>query len=103
MRHHIAAHYQTGSSICFQVFFGLPFSRGDRILTSQAEYGSNYLAYIQVRYEAKASNSLVGACSIISQGLSSLQFASGQNTMAASGSQSLGKSTCHVAVVPQVT
>ncbi|KAK9841124.1 hypothetical protein WJX74_000394 [Apatococcus lobatus] len=30
-----------------QVFFGLPFQRGDRILTSRAEYGSNYLAYIQ--------------------------------------------------------
>lgn len=32
-----------------QVFFGLSFQKGDRILTSQAEYGSNYLAYIQVR------------------------------------------------------
>ncbi|KAK9862697.1 hypothetical protein WJX84_002020 [Apatococcus fuscideae] len=30
-----------------QVFFGLPLAKGDRILTSQAEYGSNYLAYIQ--------------------------------------------------------
>ncbi|KAK9861125.1 hypothetical protein WJX84_007776 [Apatococcus fuscideae] len=34
-----------------QVFFGLPFQRGDRILTSRAEYGSNYLAYIQVGNE----------------------------------------------------
>lgn len=32
-----------------QVFFGIPFKQGDVILTSQAEYGSNYLAYLQVR------------------------------------------------------
>jgi hypothetical protein len=31
-----------------QVFFGIPFKQGDVILTSQAEYGSNYLAYLQV-------------------------------------------------------
>lgn len=31
-----------------QVFFGIPFKQGDIILTSQAEYGSNYLAYLQV-------------------------------------------------------
>lgn len=31
-----------------QVFFGIPFKQGDVILTSQAEYGSNYLACLQV-------------------------------------------------------
>ena len=29
-------------------FYGLPMGRGDRILTSRAEYGSNYLAFLQV-------------------------------------------------------
>ena len=41
-----------------QVFFGLPFQKGDRILTSQAEYGSNYLAYIQV-WQSVGSQTLV--------------------------------------------
>lgn len=29
-------------------FYGLPLSRGDRILTCRSEYASNYLAYLQV-------------------------------------------------------
>ena len=36
------------ASPCMQVFFGLPFTEGDRILTSVIEYGSNYIAYLQV-------------------------------------------------------
>jgi cysteine desulfurase / selenocysteine lyase len=31
------------------VFYSLRFGAGDRILTSQAEYASNYIAYLQVR------------------------------------------------------
>lgn len=32
-----------------QVFYGLPFVEGDRILTSLVEYGSNYLGFLQAR------------------------------------------------------
>ena len=34
-----------------QVFGGLHFKPGDRILTSVSEYGSNFLAYLQVLHD----------------------------------------------------
>jgi hypothetical protein len=37
-----------------QVFYGIPFKPGDVILTSVAEYGSNYLAFLQVKLQASA-------------------------------------------------
>jgi hypothetical protein len=38
-----------------QVFYGIPFKPGDVILTSVAEYGSNYLAYLQVSQRMQAT------------------------------------------------
>jgi cysteine desulfurase/selenocysteine lyase len=40
-------------------FYGLRFARGDRILTSAAEYGSNYLAYLQTTRRTGASVEVV--------------------------------------------
>ena len=35
-------------------FYSLPFKPGDRILTSASEYGSNYIAYLQVARRTRA-------------------------------------------------
>lgn len=35
-------------------FYGLKFSAGDRILTAEAEYGANYVAYLQVAHRTGA-------------------------------------------------
>jgi cysteine desulfurase / selenocysteine lyase len=40
-------------------FYGLRFAAGDRILTSAAEYGSNYMAYLQTTQRAGASVEVV--------------------------------------------
>ncbi len=32
-----------------QVFFGFPFKQGDRVLTAESEYASNYIAFLQVK------------------------------------------------------
>lgn len=31
-----------------QIFYGIPLTTGDRILTTQLEYGANYIAFLQV-------------------------------------------------------
>ena len=35
-------------------FYSLPFEKGDRILTAEAEYAANYIAYLQVARRAGA-------------------------------------------------
>ena len=46
-----------------QVFYGLELRKGDRILTSQHEYGANFNAYLQARTRAPVS-SLPIACGV---------------------------------------
>ena len=40
------------NNACAQVFYGLELRQGDRILTSQQEYASNYTAFLQARRPA---------------------------------------------------
>lgn len=42
------------------VFYALPFSRGDRILTSRAEYASNAIAFLQVARRTGAVVEVIG-------------------------------------------
>lgn len=35
-----------------QVFYGIPFKNGDRILTGVHEYAANYIAFLQVQLSA---------------------------------------------------
>lgn len=39
---------QSATSAWAQVFYGIPFKAGDRVVTAVAEYGSNFIAYLQV-------------------------------------------------------
>ncbi|CAK0787116.1 hypothetical protein CVIRNUC_010332 [Coccomyxa viridis] len=39
---------QSATAAWMQVFYGIPFQKGDRILTSVHEYAANYIAYLQV-------------------------------------------------------
>ncbi len=36
--------------MCMQVFYGIPFQSGDRILTGVHEYAANYIAFLQVQF-----------------------------------------------------
>lgn len=40
-------------------FYSIPFQPGDRILTAEAEYSSNYIAYLQVARKTGASIEVV--------------------------------------------
>ncbi|KAK9901374.1 hypothetical protein WJX75_009053 [Coccomyxa subellipsoidea] len=39
---------QSATAAWMQVFYGIPFQQGDRILTGIHEYGANYIAFLQV-------------------------------------------------------
>lgn len=39
-----------GDNCDLQVFYGIPFKKRDRILTSVIEYGANYIAFLQVSH-----------------------------------------------------
>ena len=45
-----------------QVFYGLTFKEGDRILASVAEYATNYIAFLQVTPETNIPRSSCQAC-----------------------------------------
>lgn len=40
---------QSATQAWQQIFFGLEFQKGDVIITSKAEYGSNFIAYLQMQ------------------------------------------------------
>lgn len=40
---------QSATQAWQQVFFGFEFCKGDRVVTSKAEYGSNFIAYLQMQ------------------------------------------------------
>ncbi len=43
--------------VLWQVFYGIPLTAGDRILTSIIEYGANYIAFLQVRLQTCSESS----------------------------------------------
>ena len=59
-----------------QVFYGIPFQKADRILTSVHEYAANYIAYLQVSRSSESAVTVIkGPCPLSMPMMTRTEFA----------------------------